>query len=256
LYQQLESGGEVPDLDTCRGKLKDEWIEPLFDKHQDDENRHAALWLDLLTRRGTYDPDSIPEWANTVAAFCHRGWLAAVDKLSKGRPIHQSELIAMFAGIHALENLAVGRFQLMSDLHREVDPEISELLDTVIKDEKFHQAYTREAVLRLGKRHGCVEFAQACLENGVRAYQLYAFSLMPNYVDLLGKKGLGAEFSPWFLMFNRLLKVYKRLRPQLKEPPRMPRELRDKVAAIERIAADQSLSAEARSAEFAALGAI
>ncbi|WP_444997935.1 ferritin-like domain-containing protein [Aliikangiella sp. IMCC44359] len=233
LYQQLESGGEVPDLDTCRGKLNDEWIEPLFDKHQDDENRHAQMWLDLLTKRNTYNPDDIPGWANTVAAFCNRGWLATVDKLSKDKPIHQSELITMFAGIHALEHLAIGRFQLMSDLHREIDPEISQLLDVVIKDEKFHQAYTKEAVLRLGKRHNCLEFAKQCLDEGVVAYQKYALSLMPNYVDYLGKKGKGAKFSRWFLVLNQLLKVYKFFKPQLTEPPALPKHIAQKVAEVE-----------------------
>lgn len=234
LYQQLESGGEVPDLDTCRGKLMDDWIEPLFDKHQNDENRHAQLWLDLLTRRGDYNPDDVPAWANTVAAFCNRGWLATVDKLSKNKPIHQSELIVMFAGIHALEHLAIGRFQLMSDLHREVDPEISELLDVIIKDEKFHQSYTRETVLRLGKRHNCLEFAEECLEKGVKAYQNYALSLMPNYVDYLGKKGKGANFANWFLIFSQFMKVYQFFKPQLKEPPHLPSHIAEKISEVEK----------------------
>lgn len=232
LYQQLEGDGEVPNTSTCKGKLMDDWIEPLFDKHCADEKRHQRLWIELLTRRGTFNPDDVPKWANTVAAFCDRGWLATCDTLSKDQPIHQAELIVMFAGIHALEVLAAGRFQLMSDLHKQIDPEISQLLDIIIKDEKFHMAYTRETVLRLGKRHNCLAFAEECLEKGVKAYKKYAFSLMPHYVDFLRKKG--AKFSVWFLMLNRLLKIYQRLKPQLEAPPRLPKSLAKEVAEIER----------------------
>jgi hypothetical protein len=208
----------------------DEWLEPLFDRHQNDENRHADMWFRLLSARRTFDPDCIPSWANTVAAFSHRGWLDTVGKLSRNQPIHQVELIPMFAGIHALEYLAVRRFRIMSDLHRKIDPEISQLLDTVIKDERFHQAYTKRAVLRLGRRYDCLPWAKECLEKAVKAYQKYALSLMPNYIELLRPKG--ATFAPWFLALNEALKVYSRLRPQLEAPPPMPKRVAQAVMAV------------------------
>lgn len=238
LYQQLEADGEVPNTATCIGKLGDEWIEPLFDRHCSDEKRHQQMWLDLLKRRNTYRPDDIPKWANTVAAFCDCGWLNACELLSKNLPIHQSELIVMFSSINALEALAVERFQLMADLHRKIDPEVAQLLDTIIKDEKFHLAYAREAVLRLGRRHRCEAFAQICLDRALLAYRRYAISLMPRYVDTLGK--MGTRFSPWFLLLNRLLKIYQRLRPQLSPPPRMPAHLQSVIAQVEQQRAPSS----------------
>jgi hypothetical protein len=230
LYQQLEDTGEVPNLSTCVGRLGDETIEPLFDRHQKDERRHAGLWKDLLQRRGQFTPQEIPGWGNTVAAFCDAGWTSVANKLAAGQPIHQSELIPMFAGVNALEMLAIERFQLMSDLHREIDPEISALLDTIIKDEKFHAAYTEMAVLRFGKNNGCLEWAQECLTVARASYRSYALVLMPRYADIL--VGKGARFSYAFLAFTKLVKLYALWRPGLPVPPRPPATLLAERASI------------------------
>ena len=190
LYQRLEDTGEVPDLSTCKGKLNDDWLEPLFDRHNADERRHSRLWQELLNRRNTFRPDEIPYWANTVAAFCDSGWTSVSLKLSRGEEIHQSELIPMFAGVRALEKcLSIKRFQLMADLHRDIDPEITELLNIIIKDERFHAAYTKKAVMRLGRNNGCEKYAQRCLDGALRSYPKYAVTLMPRYVDILSRKG-------------------------------------------------------------------
>ena len=151
LYQVLEGDAEVPNVPQADGVFADPWIEQRFMRHAEDERRHQRLWQELLQRRGVFRPDDIPGWANIVQQVFDSPWFAARDLISAHRAVHPQHLIAMFAAMHALEVLGVQRFQLMADLHRSGDPEVAQLLDTIVQDERFHTAYTRESALRLGQ---------------------------------------------------------------------------------------------------------
>ena len=230
LYQILEGDAEVPNIESAAGRFDDSWIEQRFERHANDERRHQQLWVDLLESRNIFNPESIPPWANFVDMVLNRTWFAARDKLAKQEQVHPSQLIVMFAGMHALEVLGVQRFEIMANLHRTSDPEIATLLDTIVKDERFHTAYTRESVLRLGRRYGCLDYAERCLVEAVKAYQSLGVTMFPRFVDHL--RGMGVKFSPWFLLLNQVFKIYGRLTPDLREPPQMPVQEAKRIPAI------------------------
>ncbi len=219
LYHVLEGDAEVPNVPTAAGVFADPWIEQRFERHASDERRHQGLWRDLLHRRAIYRPDSIPAWANVVAKVFDSPWFAARDDISGHRHVHPQRLIAMFAAMHALEVLGVQRFQIMAELHRTLDPEIAHLLDVIVRDERFHTAYTRESALRLGRSHQLEDYAERCLKEGVQAYQRLGLTILPQFVRHL--RGLGVRFSPWFLLLNRVFAMVGAFAPGLKLPPQL-----------------------------------
>lgn len=233
LYQVLEGDAEVPNVPQAEGIFGDPWIEQRFMRHADDEKRHQRLWRELLERRAIFRPGEIPAWANIVETVFNSPWFAARDLLSAHREVHPQQLIAMFAAMHALEVLGVQRFQIMADLHRGTDPEIAHLLDTIVQDERFHTAYTRESALRLGRSHGCEAHAKDCIEQAVQAYQRLGLAMLPRYVKHL--RTMGVRFSPWFLVLNQVFDVLAALAPGLRPPPRLTVEVASRIAPIEAV---------------------
>lgn len=223
LYQVLEGDGEVPNIPSSGGRFDDEWIEKNFDRQTADEKRHQMLWIELLKRRGIFDPDGVPTWANNVDRLFGSDWFVAPRALTSRQHAHPSEFIAMFAGLHALETLASERFKLMAEELRPIDAEAADVLEAIVRDEKFHVAYTRESALRLGRRYDCLDYAQACIEKAIAAHQKFAISMIPQYVGFVRK--MGVRFSPWFLLLNALFKLYRFFAPDLASPPPMPARL-------------------------------
>lgn len=230
LYQVLEGDAEVPNVPQAEGIFGDAWIELRFMRHAEDEKRHQRLWRELLERRTIFRPGDIPAWANIVETVFDSPWFAARERLSAHREVHPQQLIAMFAAMHALEVLGVQRFQIMADLHRDSDPEIARLLDTIVQDERFHTAYTRESALRLGRSHGCEAYAKTCIEQGVQAYQRLGLTMLPRYVKHL--RSMGVRFAPWFLVLNQVFEIVAALAPGLRPPPRLAPEVAAHIAPI------------------------
>ncbi len=234
LYWAIEAYGEVPNLDHITGRLGDEWLERNLTKHMRDEERHARLWSDLLHARGDFNPAQLPPWANTVAAFHEAGWLGMLERLTNGDPVDSVELIPFFAALHILEVDGVERFSLFAQVARPIDPQTAEVLDSIIKDEQFHVWYTREAVLRLGKRLGCEPYALECIAQARSAYEKRLLASTGYFIHALQDQG--AKFSTTFLTVSTVLDWIgsatgaKGTSITISPPPVAPSRLREAVA--------------------------
>jgi len=203
LYWSIEAYGEVPELEDLTDRLGDSWIERNLTKHLADERRHAELWHTLLSQRGAFQPEQLPPWANTVQAFDEAGWLGVLARIQRQEPVEMVELIPFFAALHVLEVDGVERFMIFADAAADLDPETTQVLRSIIKDEQFHVYYTGEALHRLGEKLGCPEYAEACLKAAQQAYEQRLWTANPLYLSAV--QAQGARFTTTFMTISNLL---------------------------------------------------
>ncbi|WP_218082434.1 ferritin-like domain-containing protein [Anthocerotibacter panamensis] len=203
LYWSIEAYGEVPQQSDLGGRLGDDWLERNLMRHLKDEQRHAHLWQELLTHRGTFAPEQLPAWANSVAAFDQSGWLEAMDKLKLYGSVPTAEWIPFFAALHVLEADGVERFQTLAQVADPVDPETARLLRSILKDELFHVQYTHEAVQRLAKGLTNPQYGAQCLQAAQTAYTRWRTAMSPSFVQTMVHQG--ARFSLPFTVVSSVL---------------------------------------------------
>lgn len=145
-FARTEADGGA-DIGSAAGKVADEELRGHLLRHTEDELRHARLFADRAA--------ALRETVSIPPEREHEAEGDSYD-LSRGRPSTEvnahgffttgllDELgeVAYVAMLHAAERQAAQLFQVHADLTRH-DPQTHAVFQEILKDEKYHVAYTR-----------------------------------------------------------------------------------------------------------------
>jgi rubrerythrin len=145
-FARTEADGGA-DIGSAAGKVADEELRGHLLRHTEDELRHARLFADRAAalRRSVVVPPELEHDAESDQYDLSRGRPATeVDAHGFFTAGLLDELgeVAYVAMLHEAEKRAAQLFAVHADLTAH-DPETQAVFDEILRDEKYHVAYTR-----------------------------------------------------------------------------------------------------------------
>ncbi len=132
-----EASDEGALFDRLLTWVEDDDLAKLVKRHQEDELRHAELFMACLARTGVPAP-KVPE---------HLKLLKRIDDLLGGvmdQPMKSREdVMRAYLLLQVIEERASTQFGLHVRAYRKVDPKTAEIVEQIAKDEARHLKYCR-----------------------------------------------------------------------------------------------------------------
>lgn len=202
-FAEVEADGGR-DLVRAAEATRDPLLRKKFLLHAADEQRHAALFRE----RGLDILRSLPR---DDAAGETPTWLAPGERGLDDLQVEQESEGALLAFLHLSESAAAQDFSLYIRA-LDADRPTQAVFAKILKDERFHMAYTREQLVRVAPKHHARLLWQARLRRFWRLYlrlagglaaimgtvilTLQYFVLLPPFA-LLAKRAARAEREGW-----------------------------------------------------------
>lgn len=150
LAVEAEEGDEAGVFDRLQEVIEDPQLKKVVRRHQEDEQRHAAMYRECLRRNGI-DPGPVPDHLRLVRNIAHE----AGGALRQGSEAGSAEatlrtpedIMNTYALLLAIERRGVERFPMFAQAFRPYDAETADTFLAVTKDEERHIKYA-EAIGR------------------------------------------------------------------------------------------------------------
>jgi rubrerythrin len=145
-FAETEADG-ARDIATARERCFEPWLRTQFEHHAEDEWRHAELFRARARELRAAHPDVEVQGRDPGYDLARGRRSADVDAHGYFVSGLMEELgeVSSVAMLHVAEKRAAKLFRAMS-ASAAADPETRRIFDAILKDERFHVAYTRKAL--------------------------------------------------------------------------------------------------------------
>lgn len=134
---EAEGSDEAGFFDLLRQRVDDPSLQKLIKRHEEDEQRHAAMFEACAQRQGVY-VGPVPEELKLIDR---------IDRKLGGffdKPVETDEdVMRAYLLLQVIEERAATQFALMEPIVRRYDPQSADVFAEIAKDEERHLKYCR-----------------------------------------------------------------------------------------------------------------